>query len=276
MTDSSTGNADSRPGDAEHPRGSESFGRTMQLLSDVRLREGVDRRGFEEQFGGVPQVVGAMRARSNHERGADGPVSILVGVTPSPATPKPERGTAMRADAARNRARVLQIAREQLAAGDSSLQLNAIARLAGVGVGTVYRHFPTRHALVEALSVERFAQLVDEARAAAEEPDPLAGLHRLLRYALARSLDDPEFAAVLESSRDAEAQTSALKAELDQAVAGLLGRARETGAIRGDVEADDVRRLLCGIEHAVRAGDSDPLRIEVYLSVLLEGLRPPR
>nr|WP_042377218.1 TetR/AcrR family transcriptional regulator [Streptacidiphilus melanogenes] len=182
----------------------------------------------------------------------------------------------MRADAARNRARVLQIAREQLAAGDSSLQLNAIARLAGVGVGTVYRHFPTRHALVEALSVERFAQLVDEARAAAAEADALTGLHRLLTYALARSLDDPEFAAVLEASRDAEEQTAALKAELDQAVAGLLDRARETGAIRGDIEADDVRRLLCGIEHAVRVGDSDPLRIGVYLSVLLEGLRPPR
>jgi AcrR family transcriptional regulator len=182
----------------------------------------------------------------------------------------------MRADAARNRDRVLRVAREQLAAGDSSLQLNTIARLAGVGVGTVYRHFPTRHALVEALSVERFARLVNEARAAAAEADALAGLHRLLRYALARSLDDPEFAAVLESSRDAEAQTSALKAELDQAVAELLTRAREAGAIRGDIEADDVRRLLCGVEHAVRVGDSDPLRVDVYLSVLLEGLRPPR
>ncbi|WP_413103273.1 helix-turn-helix domain-containing protein [Streptomyces sp. Inha503] len=70
-------------------------------------------------------------------------------------TSKGEQGPALRADVARNRARVLRVAREQLAAGDDSLQLNAIARLAGVGVGTVYRHFPNRRALWEALSTER-------------------------------------------------------------------------------------------------------------------------
>ncbi|MFI9274032.1 TetR/AcrR family transcriptional regulator [Kitasatospora sp. NPDC052896] len=191
-------------------------------------------------------------------------------------TPKAEQGPMLRADAARNRARVLQVAREQLAAGDDSLQLNAIARLAGVGVGTVYRHFPNQHALREALSAERFGELVGEAQAAADTEDALAGLHRLLRFTLARALEDTGFAAVLESSADTEAHTSQLKAELDRAVAHLLDRARLLGAIRRDVEADDLRRLLCGIEHAVRAGDSDPARTEVYLGVLLEGLRPPR
>ncbi|WP_229758599.1 TetR/AcrR family transcriptional regulator [Peterkaempfera bronchialis] len=191
-------------------------------------------------------------------------------------TPKADQGAILRADAARNRARVLQVAREQLAAGDDSLQLNAIARLAGVGVGTVYRHFPNQHALREALSADRFRELVGEAQAAAETDDALAGLHRLLRFALARALEDPGFAAVLESAADAEAHTSQLKAELDRAVARLLDRARLTGAIRRDVEADDVRRLLCGIEHALRAGDRGPARTEVYLDVLLEGLRPSR
>ncbi|MER5719079.1 TetR/AcrR family transcriptional regulator [Streptomyces sp. NPDC002132] len=165
-------------------------------------------------------------------------------------------GAELRADAARNRARILQVAREQLAAGDNSLQLNSIARLAGVGVGTVYRHFPNRHALVEALSVERFRELVQEARAAAAAEDALAGLHRLLRFALDRALDDADFAAVLESAGEAGAQTSELRAELDEAVAGLLDRARLTGAIRRGIEADDVRRLLCGVEHAVRSGDT--------------------
>ncbi|MFC6079647.1 TetR/AcrR family transcriptional regulator [Sphaerisporangium aureirubrum] len=187
-----------------------------------------------------------------------------------------ERGTAMRADAARNRVRVLQVAREQLANGDDSLMLNTIARLAGVGVGTVYRHFPNRHALLEALMAERFQQLVAEAQAAAADEDALAGLHRLLRYALGRALDDAGFAAVLASASDADAQTSRMKAELDRAVAELLDRARDAGAIRRDIEADDVRRLLCGIEHAVRAGGDDAGRAEMYLAVLLEGLRPPR
>ncbi|WP_436758576.1 TetR/AcrR family transcriptional regulator [Streptosporangium sp. V21-05] len=191
-------------------------------------------------------------------------------------TPNAERGTPLRADAARNRERVLRVAREQLAAGDDSLMLNTIARLAGVGVGTVYRHFPNRHALLEALLAERFQQLVREAQAAAADEDPLAGLHRLLRFTLGRALDDAGFAAVLGSASDADARTSAMKAELDRAVAELLDRARRAGAIRHGIEADDVRRLLCGIEHAVRSGDNDAGYAEIYLDVLLEGLRPPR
>ncbi|WP_068898400.1 MULTISPECIES: TetR/AcrR family transcriptional regulator [Planomonospora] len=189
-----------------------------------------------------------------------------------------ERGTALRADAARNRARVLQVAREQLAMGDDSLMLNTIARLAGVGVGTVYRHFPNRHALLEALMAERFQQLVDEARAAAAgaEEDAPASLRRLLRFTLGRMLDDAGFAAVLESAGGADAQTSALRADLDGALAELLDRARRAGAIRYGIEADDVRRLLCGIGHAVRSGGDDAAHAETYLDVLLEGLRPPR
>ncbi|ASO19069.1 Transcriptional regulator, TetR family [Actinoalloteichus hoggarensis] len=169
---------------------------------------------------------------------------------------------------------MLRIAREQLAAGDDSLQLNTIARLAGVGVGTVYRHFPDRHALMEALSAERFDELVAEARAAAGEPDAVAGLHRLLRSTLACLLADPRLAAVLKSADDAEVRTSAMKAELDEVVAGLLERACRAGAVRADVGADDLRRLLCGVEHAVRAGDGDARRAQLYLDVLVVGLRP--
>ncbi|MFJ8623134.1 TetR/AcrR family transcriptional regulator [Kitasatospora sp. NPDC093550] len=186
------------------------------------------------------------------------------------------RQPVLRADAARNRALVLRVAREQLAAGDDTLQLNVIARLAGVGVGTVYRHFPNPQALREALLVERFRELVDEARAAADEEDASEGLHRLLRFTLLKALHDDGLGAVLESANDAEAQTSAMKAELDEAVASLLDRARLQGAVRGDIGPGDVRRLLCGIEHALRSGDQGPARVEVYLGVLVEGLRPPR
>ncbi|MCF3131147.1 helix-turn-helix transcriptional regulator [Streptomyces olivochromogenes] len=204
------------------------------------------------------------------------PLGLPAALYAETVTPRTGQGPALRADAARNRARVLQVAREQLAAGDDSLQLNTIARLAGVGVGTVYRHFPNRHALVEALSAERLRELLDEAQAAAATENALTGLHRLLGFTLDRALDDPGFAAVLESANDAEAQTSQMKAELDRAVADLLDRARLSGAIRAGIEAEDVRRLLCGIEHAVRTGDSDAARRELYLDVLLEGLRPPR
>lgn len=189
-------------------------------------------------------------------------------------TPRAGQEKELRADAARNRARILQVARGQLAAGDNTLQLNAVARLAGVGVGTVYRHFPNRHALVEALSADRFRELVEEAQAAAAEEDPFTGLRRLLRFALDRMLDDPDFAAVLESAGDTDVRTSHLKAELDGTVMGLLDGARLSGAVRSSVDAEDVRRLLCGVGHAVRSGGSGVR--DLYLDVLLEGLRPPR
>jgi AcrR family transcriptional regulator len=191
-------------------------------------------------------------------------------------TPDPERGTPLRADAARNRERVLRIAREQLAAGDDSLMLNSIARLAGVGVGTVYRHFPTRHALLEALLVERFQHMIGEVQAAAAEEDAVTSLHRLLRLTLQRMLEDSGFAAVFESDSDGDGRMSAMKGELELALTHLLDRACEAGAVRPDLGADDVRRLICGIGHAVRIGDDQAKYAEIYLAVLLEGLRPPR
>ena len=196
-------------------------------------------------------------------------------------TPSAERGTALRADAARNRARVLQVAREELATGDDSLMLNTIARIAGVGVGTVYRHFPNRHALLEALLAERFSSFVREAQAAAADEDPLAGLHRLLRFTLGRALDDAGFAAVLGSASDADAQTSAMKAELDRAVAELLDRARRAGAVRHGIEADDIRRLSAAsstrsAQATAATAATTAKRAGIYLDVLLEGLRPPR
>ncbi|MEU8706564.1 TetR family transcriptional regulator [Streptomyces sp. NPDC048565] len=189
-------------------------------------------------------------------------------------TPRAGQEKELRADAARNRARILQVARGQLTAGDNSLQLNAVARLAGVGVGTVYRHFPNRHALVEALSAERFRELLEEAQAAAAVEDPLTGLRRLLRFTLDRMLDDPDFATVLESAGDVDVRTSQMKAELDRTVMSLLDRARLDGAVRGVFGAEDVRRLLCGVGHAVRSGGGEVR--DLYLDVLLEGLRPPR
>ena len=181
----------------------------------------------------------------------------------------------LRVDAARNRAGVLEVARGRLAAGDATLPMNTIARLAGVGVGTVYRHFPSREALLESATMDGFERLVAEARAAADDDDPGAGLERLLRYALRRQLDDVGLAAVLRSSESALAETSQLRVELLGAVDRLLERAREAGAIRPEILADDIRRLGCGIEYAVRLGPAERDEVDLYISILLDGLRPP-
>ncbi|MEU5553740.1 MULTISPECIES: TetR/AcrR family transcriptional regulator [unclassified Micromonospora] len=177
----------------------------------------------------------------------------------------------LRADSARVRARMLRAARERLAAGDAELPMNTIAKAAGVGVGTVYRHFPSRQALLEALAVDRFTQLVDAAEQAAAGPDVAAEMARLLRTALDHQLGDPALAAVLAEPAAARPETRELGRALTVAVDRLLHRARDAGEIRPEITADDLRALFCGLQHAVTvSGDADRDR---YVEILLRGLR---
>lgn len=182
--------------------------------------------------------------------------------------------TPLRADAARNRERVLQVAREQLAAGDDSLQLNTIARLAGVGVGTVYRHFPGRQALLEAVSSNALEKLAERAETAAAAENSLAELGELLRYALTQTLNEPGFAAVLESPATTDPDAAALKSRIDRALTKLLRSAKRNGGVRPDLRAADVRRLLCGTTHALLCGPHPPRLIKIYLSTLHTSLMP--
>ena len=188
---------------------------------------------------------------------------------------EPTQDGALRADAARNRERVLSVARELLARGDASLQMNQIAREAGVGVGTVYRHFPTRQALLEELVNEHVQLLIAHAREAGESDEPGPGLRRFLGMALELMLADVGLAEVLNAPTDANTRTARLKTELVAATTRLLDQARRTGSVRADIGVDDLQRLMCGIEHAVRIGAERRSLAERYLSVLLDGLRPP-
>lgn len=180
----------------------------------------------------------------------------------------------LRADAARNRERVLAVARDAVAAGDASLALNEIARRAGVGVGTVYRHFPTRQALLEAVAGDPLDQLLEQARAAAAEPDPLVALTRLVRAAVVVETGNAGFAEVLTAAHAADAATGVRKAELYAAAERVLERARASGAVRADLDAGDVQRLVCGIGYAARLGEGDrDERVDRYTDVLIAGMR---
>ncbi|MEV0329376.1 helix-turn-helix domain-containing protein [Micromonospora echinospora] len=179
----------------------------------------------------------------------------------------------LRADSARVRARMLAAARDRMAAGGLDLSMNAVAKAAGVGVGTVYRHFPTRQALLEALAAQSLETLVATAVAAAREPDVGTGLAALLRAGLRIQLSDPALAEVLAAVDAVCAETLDLSRDLAAAIATLLDRARTEGAIRPDLTADDLRRLLCGLQHAVRIGATDD-DADRYLDILLAGLRP--
>lgn len=178
----------------------------------------------------------------------------------------------LRADAARNRARVLEAASAQLAAPDGELAMNDLARTAGVGIGTVYRHFPTRQVLLEALAADGLEALVTAAEAVAA--DDAAGVEEVLRRGLRLQLTDAALTAVLAVPAPACDDTRELAERLGDALARVLERGRSAGALRDDVDADDVRRLLCGLARAVACGPGRLAPSARYVDVLVAGLRP--
>jgi AcrR family transcriptional regulator len=180
----------------------------------------------------------------------------------------------LRADAARNREQLLATARLAMAEGDLALQLNDIARRARVGVGTVYRHFPSRRALVEALADNAFSTLIEEARDADRHDDAWIGVEVMLRALLLRQLTDPAFAEVIATGpdQDAVARTTAHRDEFGAAARSVLGRARQAGSLRPDLTDDDLHHMVCGTAFALRIGAEPVGRIDRYLRVLLDGI----
>ncbi|MCO1658969.1 TetR/AcrR family transcriptional regulator [Pseudonocardia humida] len=178
----------------------------------------------------------------------------------------------LRADARRNRERVLEAARELFAASGIAVPLDEIAARAGVGPGTVYRHFPTKEALFEAVTTARLHDLVEFARARAAADDPAAAfdefLDRLTEEAAAKR-DLPEaFTAV---GMDGLAPA---REELFAVLTVLVRRAQEVGAVRAEIRASDLLALLKGMLQA--AGESpDPTVLDRIAVVLRDGLRPP-
>jgi AcrR family transcriptional regulator len=179
----------------------------------------------------------------------------------------------LRADARRNRDKVVAAAAAAFAESGLEAQVEDIARRAGVGVGTVYRHFPTKEALVEALAAEHFERLADIAEAAlGEEGEPWAIFASVIwRSANAASSD----VAWCEIIGGHAAQAAARgKLRLATAMTTLIARAQAAGTMRADATVDDVRTIMCGFGHvaaAQRAGAG--LDWERYLEIALDGLR---
>jgi AcrR family transcriptional regulator len=161
-----------------------------------------------------------------------------------------------------------------MAEGDLSLQLNDIARRAGVGVGTVYRHFPTSRALLESAVEDALRALLTEAEQADVEPDPWTGVERVLHALIDLQLTDAGTSEVLASAEDTQPWVTQLKHDLDHIAERLFARVGKAGRMHASVESEDLRLLLCGVAHAARSGTGDPrARARRYLTVVLNGLR---
>ncbi|WP_197938768.1 TetR/AcrR family transcriptional regulator [Phytohabitans flavus] len=174
----------------------------------------------------------------------------------------------LRADARRNRARVLDAADEIFATKGVGASTEEVAKRAGVGVGTVFRHFPTKEALLEAVLVARFGRLAEEARGLVGADDAGAAFFGFLAAVVDQSASKNAFAGALaQAGVDVEAALGRAGAELWEALGVLLTRAQAAGAVRPDAQVDQVVAVLVG---ASRAADYAPSAVPL----ILDGLRP--
>ena len=198
---------------------------------------------------------------------------------PSPPDTRPTAGapTRLRADARRNRERVLAAARELFATDGLSVSLDEIARQAGVGPGTVHRHFPTKEALIAAVAIDRLQQVIAQARGLASAEDPAAAFRTQLSRMLAYGDDSAPLKSAL-AGTDLDIRTAApeIAGELRDAVGVLLLRAQDAGAIRPDLDIEDLMALLAGTFQAIRyaGANTNSRQAQRLTGVLLDGLRP--
>jgi AcrR family transcriptional regulator len=173
----------------------------------------------------------------------------------------------LRADARRNRERILKAARAVFAAKGRDAHLEDVARRAKVGVGTVYRHFPTKDALLEALAREQFDILTAWAQEAEDAPDPWAAFNAMIwRGAELQASDRALMEAVAEFKPSVARQAEALHASVER----LVARAQAEGRMRPDATGDDVQLMMCGLGSVMQMGGDGWRR---YLTVMLDGLR---
>ncbi|RZN28767.1 TetR/AcrR family transcriptional regulator [Bradyrhizobium sp. Leo121] len=178
-----------------------------------------------------------------------------------------------RADAVRNRERVLEAAKAVFSAGGPEASLEAVARHAGVGIGTLYRHFPTREALYEAVYRREVDQLGDLAEQLHEETDPVEALRHWLHANVQFVATKKGMAAALALVAHGSPELHAYSLDrLTKAIAALLARAVAAGEIRADISAEDVLRALIGLcyMHDQAGWQSTVLRL---LDVFIDGLR---
>ncbi|MBV9121242.1 MAG: TetR/AcrR family transcriptional regulator [Chloroflexi bacterium] len=178
-----------------------------------------------------------------------------------------------RVDAQRNRSSIIAAAREAFERDGLSFQIDDIARMAGVGTGTIYRNFPTKQALLEAILVEGVRRRTEEARQAALSGDPTGALFEFVSGMIERSCANKGMYELLASAGvDVQAAKAGASAELWQAVEVLLRQAQEAGTVRRDMSVADLMALLTGTCQAASQYEGDPRWLTRFVQ---DGLRAP-
>jgi AcrR family transcriptional regulator len=182
------------------------------------------------------------------------------------------RQRTVRSDARRNRELLLAAARSVIAERGADAPLEEIARRAGVGIGTLYRHFPERSDLIDALAADHVGTLADHAESVLDAPRALDGVITVLEQALASQESDLALRETLLESR-AMSRLGEARLRWRAAVRSLVDRARSEGDLRDDVEYADVVVALWGLGRVVEAtAGAAPGAWRRHLAVVLTGL----
>ncbi|WP_051178405.1 TetR/AcrR family transcriptional regulator [Nocardia concava] len=182
----------------------------------------------------------------------------------------------LRADARRNRQAVLNTAQQLFARNGLGVPLDEIARQAGVGPGTVHRHFPTKEALYLAVSIDQLEHLVSEAATLAAGDDP-AAVFTLLSRMMANGAENSAVKSALAAAEfDLRVVAPGVAAALTGHVSELLDRGRTAALVRADITVEEVMALVAGAFTAIHHANAqaNPARATHIASVILDGLRP--
>lgn len=181
----------------------------------------------------------------------------------------------MRADARRNYERLLAEARTAFTERGTDTSLEDIARRAGVGIGTLYRHFPNRTALMGAVFQGEVDALLTRARELEDAPRPCAALVEWLRAIVAHASTYRGLSrALMAAPADASSGLARCSRPMLEAGGVLLARAQRTGDVRADVEIRDLMQLTNGIALAAEESPDDPELADRLLTLTLTGLKP--
>ena len=181
-----------------------------------------------------------------------------------------------RADAVVNRQRILDAAEAVFSAEGVSVPIDRVAEHAGVGVGTVYRHFPTKEDLFEAIVMTRLDVLVAQARVQAAEQAPDSALFGYLRqFALEASVKHDLFDAMGAAGMDFKTRCADKVQELRESIDQLLSRAQAAGAVRDDLTVDELIGLVMGTCQAAEHAHLDSDARHRMVDIVCEGIRTP-
>jgi AcrR family transcriptional regulator len=196
----------------------------------------------------------------------------------SPDTTTPEGPKKMRADAQRNHNKILEAAEEVFARDGVAVPIDVVAERAGVGIGTLYRHFPTKEALFEAIVAARLAELIDtsDVYVRRADTDPKGAFNSFLQeFARQAAAKQHLFEALELAGLDFEATFADSVDVLLERVEELRRRAAEAGAIRADIQVQDIMTLVMGsCKFAGHAG-SDAESLQRCVGIVIAGLQTP-